>query len=70
MKLLLQPADALTLTVKKNPSASLEKVVAGWMDGERRREGRMEQEPVGLETWLAWRPLLKKEKKRWTTRNP
>ena len=51
--LLLQPMEAVTLTVKKNLSASLEKVAARRTNGERRREDRMERKPVGLEPWEA-----------------
>ena len=62
VELLLQPMSAMTLTVKKNLSASLEKVAAILKGGLRRREDRMEWEPVGPEPRQVLRPSLRKKK--------
>ena len=67
MPLLLQPVIAMTLNVRKDWLASPEKVAARLMDETRRREDRMEWEPVGLGPRQVWRPSLKKEKRKHQT---
>ena len=70
MPLLLQPVIAMTLNVKKDLRASLDKVAARLKDGLRRREDRMKWEPVGLEPRQVWRPSPKEMKKHQMTRSP